>query len=84
MKLKEKTSLEQFNELVYSNYISLKKYIVFSDEQKIILEDYESLIWGDNPDLNVLYEKYCPLPVKNIEVSYRERDAMFLVTITLK
>ncbi len=80
----KKTSLEEFNSLVDKNYTSLKKYIVSSNEKEIILEDSENYAWGKNPDLYPLFETPSSLPIKNIEAIYRERDAMFLITLNLK
>lgn len=79
----KQTSLEEFNSLVDKHYTSLRQYIVSSSDKKIILEDYENYAWGKNPDLSPLFEK-APLPIKNMEVSYNERHAMFQITLNLK
>ena len=80
----EQTNLEKFNSLVDSYYICLKKYIVSSNNNKIILEDYENYAWGKNSDLSSLFEKPSPFPIKNLEVTYQEKECMFLITLTLK
>jgi hypothetical protein len=80
----EQTSLEQFNKVVESVYPSLKEYIVSSDEKKIYLEDSKHYAWGKNPDLAPLFENPAVLPIKNMDVIYKERDSMFLITIHLK
>ena len=80
----KKTSLEEFNELVDKYYISLKKYIISSNNKKVILEDFENYAWGKNPDLSSLLENPCPLPIKNMEVSYIEKSCSFIITLTLK
>lgn len=80
----EQTSLELFNSLVESTYPSLRGYIVSSDDKKICLEDNKHYAWGKNPDLAPLFENPSVLPVKNMDVIYKERDSMFIITIHLK
>lgn len=77
-------SLNEFNSLVDSHYLSMKSYIVSSNSKKVILEDYENYAWGKNEDLNPLFEKPSPLPIKSMDVEYKERDCVFLITLHLK
>lgn len=80
----EQTSLEKFHSLVDSHYLTLKKYITYSKDNKVILEDYENYAWRMNPDLEPLFETPTTLPIKNIEVTYKEKDCMFLIIVNLK
>jgi hypothetical protein len=77
-------NLEQFNALVESRYLSIKKYIVSSDYKKIVLEDHENYAWGKNPDLEGLFESDIQSLIKSLDVVYREKDAMFSITLNLK
>jgi hypothetical protein len=83
-KAMKKSSLEEFKSLVESHYLSLSRYIVSSNEKVVSLEDYENYAWGKNPDLSVLFEKPCPLPISKVEVVYKERDCVFLIDLHLK
>jgi hypothetical protein len=80
----KQSSLEQFNSLVDSHYLALRRYIVSADDKQVLLEDYENYAWGKNPDLSALFEKPCLLPIMNLDVTYKERDCVFLITIHLK
>ena len=80
----EQTSLEKFESMVDSHFISLKKYITYSSGNKVILEDYENYAWGKNPDLTELFDRPYSLPIKSVDVTYKERECMFLIVLTLK
>ena len=77
----KKTSLEEFNLIVDRYCLSLKKYIVSSDEEKVILEDYENFAWRQNPDLKSLFEHPSILPIKKLEAVYKEKLCLFIITI---
>lgn len=80
----KQTSLDLFNSLVESHYLSLKQYIVHANEEKVIIEDFENYAWRKNPDLAPLFETPLLLPIKDMDAIYREKDAMFLITLYLK
>jgi hypothetical protein len=80
----KKTSLEEFDSLVDSHYLELRRYIVSSKDKKVFLEDYESYAWGKNPDLSSLFESPSPFPILGMDVTYKERDCVFLITLHLK
>lgn len=80
----EKTSLEQFKELISSTYPALSRYVFVLEEKKVVLEDYEEYAWGKNPDLSPLFEKPCPLPIKSYDVEFKEKDCVFIITLHLK
>lgn len=85
-KLKENNlgSLEQFNDFVNNVYPSIKQYIINSSDKEVILEDHENYAWEKNPDLKGLFEEPMKAIIKNIEVIYREKEGLFLITIHLK
>lgn len=80
----KKTSLEEFNSIVDSSHLSIKKYIVSSDEERIVLEDYEDFAWGKNTDLSALFEWPCKFPIKKFEVVYKEKICCYIITLHLK
>ena len=77
-------NLENFNSIVDQYCLSLKKYIVSSDNERVILEDYENFAWRQNPDLKSIFEYPPILPIKKIDVVYKEKLCLFIITLHLK
>jgi hypothetical protein len=80
-----KTSLEQFLDVVDTQYPQMKKYIVSKSEYHVILEDHNgNCIFGSNKELNPLFEQSAVFPMKKVSASYKERDGYFVINIELK
>lgn len=85
VKTMERTSLEQFRFLVDTKYPEVKKYIITENEHHVVMEDPNGdCAFGSNKDLAVIFEWPCPLPVKKVSISYKEKDSCYLIQIDLK
>lgn len=82
----EKTSLEQFDWIIDTQYPELKKYIVSKNEHQVILEDHMGdMVFGSNEEISVLFKHPNEFPsIKNKSVSYREKDSLFVITLQFK
>lgn len=79
------TSLENFKNIVDTQYPEIKKYIISETEHHIVIEDpMGDLIFGSNKELSALFDYPCNFPIENISTRYKERDGCFIITIDLK
>lgn len=80
-----KTSLEQFLDVIDTQYPQMKKYIVSESEHYVILEDHNgNCVFGSNKELTPLFEQSAVFPMKKVSTSYKERDGYFIINIELK
>jgi hypothetical protein len=85
-KMENKTSsLESFMWIVETQHPQIKKYIVSKTETEITIEDHMGdSIFGSNTDLSALYEWPTIFPIKKLSCSYKEREACFIVKVSLQ
>lgn len=82
---KMKTNLKKFKDIIDVQYPSLKKYIISESERYIIMEDQDGdCVFGTNKDFDPLFEFPCSLPVKSVNVSFKEKDCYYIIQIELQ
>lgn len=77
-------SMSEFKKMVKEQHEVLDKYITHYGKKKIFLEDESTYAWGKNPELISLFEGALKELIKDIHVTYKEKDASFFITIELK
>jgi hypothetical protein len=77
-------SMDDFKKLIKEQHQILDKYITHYGKKKIFLEDNSTYAWGKNPELTSLFEGALKEIIKDIHVTYKEKDASFFITIELK
>jgi hypothetical protein len=79
------SSLESFMWIVETQHPQIKKYIVSKTDTEITIEDHMGdSIFGSNTDLSALYEWPTIFPIKKLTASYKEKEACFVVKVSLQ
>jgi hypothetical protein len=79
------SSLESFMWIVESQHPQIKKYITSTSEHEITIEDHMGdSIFGSNTELSALYEWPTVFPIKKLSCSYKEKEACFIVKVSLQ
>lgn len=78
-------NMEEFKRLISQDYKALEKYISYYGKKKIFMEDDNTSIpWGQNPELHPLYEAPLKDFIKDIKVTFNEKDNYFFIEVELK
>lgn len=78
-------SMEDFKRIIEENHPDIKKYISHYGKKKVFMEDDNTnLPWGKNPDLFPLFEGVLKSLIKDVKVTFNERDNYFFIEVELK
>lgn len=77
--------MEEVKKIISEDYKGLEKYITHYGKKKIFMEDDNiSVQWGKNKDFNPLYEAPLKDYIKDIKVTFNEKDNYFFIEVELK